>query len=48
MVGTTRSRVNVFMSKFRKVGFIEDDGRELQVNPFLLQVVHGGNRGVSD
>ena len=26
MVGTTRSRVNFFMNKFRKLGFIEYNG----------------------
>jgi CRP/FNR family cyclic AMP-dependent transcriptional regulator len=26
MVGTTRSRVNLFMNKFRKLGFIEYNG----------------------
>ena len=38
MVGTTRSRVNVFMNKFRKLGFIEYNG-ELKVNNSLLSVV---------
>ena len=38
MVGTTRSRVNFFMNKFKKLGFIHyDDG--LQVNNSLLSVV---------
>jgi CRP/FNR family transcriptional regulator, cyclic AMP receptor protein len=31
MIGTTRSRVNFFMNKFRKVGFIEHNGG-LKVN----------------
>jgi CRP-like cAMP-binding protein len=40
IVGTTRSRVNVFMQRFRKLGFIE--GRKaLRVNPSLLSVVLG-------
>jgi CRP/FNR family cyclic AMP-dependent transcriptional regulator len=39
MVGTTRSRVNVFLNKFRKLGFIEYDGAGLTVNPSLLAVV---------
>jgi len=26
MVGTTRSRINVFMNKFRKLGFVEYNG----------------------
>jgi CRP/FNR family transcriptional regulator, cyclic AMP receptor protein len=38
MIGTTRSRVNFFMNKFRKLGFIEYD-REIHVNPSLLSVV---------
>ena len=38
MVGTTRSRVNFFMNKFRKLGFIEYNG-ELTINNSLLTVV---------
>jgi CRP/FNR family transcriptional regulator, cyclic AMP receptor protein len=38
MVGTTRSRVNVFMTKFRKLGFIRYDGG-LHINNSLLTVV---------
>jgi CRP/FNR family transcriptional regulator, cyclic AMP receptor protein len=38
MVGTTRSRVNFFMNKFRKLGFIEYNG-ELRINRSLLTVV---------
>ena len=38
MVGTTRSRVNFFMNKFRKLGFIQYNG-EIQVNDSLLSVV---------
>ena len=38
MVGTTRSRVNFFMNKFRKRGFIEYD-YEIRINPSLLSVV---------
>ena len=38
MVGTTRSRVNFFMNKFRKLGFIEYNGG-LTINPSLLSVV---------
>jgi CRP-like cAMP-binding protein len=37
-VGTTRSRINYFMNKFRKLGFIEYNG-ELKVNNSLLSVV---------
>jgi CRP/FNR family transcriptional regulator, cyclic AMP receptor protein len=38
MVGTTRSRVNFFMNKFRKLGFIEYNGK-IKVNKSLLTVV---------
>jgi CRP/FNR family transcriptional regulator, cyclic AMP receptor protein len=38
MVGTTRSRVNFFMNKFRKLGFIRYNGG-LQVDASLLSVV---------
>jgi CRP/FNR family cyclic AMP-dependent transcriptional regulator len=38
MVGTTRSRVNYFMNKFRKLGFIEYNGG-LKVHRALLSVV---------
>ena len=38
MIGTTRSRVNFFMNKFRKLGFIEYNGR-LKIHPALLSVV---------
>jgi CRP/FNR family cyclic AMP-dependent transcriptional regulator len=38
MIGTTRSRVNFFMNKFRKLGFIEYNGR-IKVNKSLLTVV---------
>ena len=38
MVGTTRSRVNFFMNKFRKLGFIDYNGG-LTVNSSLLSVV---------
>ncbi len=38
MVGTTRSRVNFFMNKFRKLGFIEYNG-VLKINNSLLSVV---------
>lgn len=39
MVGTTRSRVNFFLNRFRKLGFIEYDGSGLTINPSLLTVV---------
>jgi CRP/FNR family transcriptional regulator, cyclic AMP receptor protein len=38
MIGTTRPRVNFFMNKFRKLGFIEYNG-EIHVNNALLSVV---------
>jgi CRP/FNR family transcriptional regulator, cyclic AMP receptor protein len=38
MVGTTRSRVNFFMNKFRKLGFIKYNGG-LEINTSLLSVV---------
>jgi len=38
MVGTTRSRVNFFMNRFKKLGFIEYNGG-LKVNASLLSVV---------
>src|ERR1700676_1284505 len=37
-VGTTRSRINFFMNKFRKLGLIEYNG-ELKVHSSLLNVV---------
>ncbi len=40
MVGTTRSRVNFFLNKFKKLGFIEYDGElPLKINSSLLSVV---------
>lgn len=38
MVGTTRSRVNFFMNKFRRLGFIEYNGT-LRINSSLLSIV---------
>jgi CRP/FNR family cyclic AMP-dependent transcriptional regulator len=38
MIGTTRSRVNFFMNKFRKLGFIEYNGK-IKINKSLLTVV---------
>jgi CRP/FNR family transcriptional regulator, cyclic AMP receptor protein len=38
-VGTTRSRINYFMNKFRKLGFIEYSDHELKVHSSLLNVV---------
>jgi len=39
MVGTTRSRVNFFMNRFRKLGFIDYDRGDLQVHSSLLNVM---------
>jgi hypothetical protein len=38
MIGTTRSRVNFFMNRFRKLGLIEYNG-EILVHSSLLSVV---------
>ena len=40
MVGTTRSRVNFFLNKFKRLGFIEYNGEiPLKINSSLLSVV---------
>ena len=44
MVGTTRSRVNAFMGKFKKLGFVEGHSGVLHVNPARLHVVYDGDR----
>lgn len=45
MIGTTRSRVSFFMNRFRKLGFIEYNGR-IRVNKSLLNIVlHDALRG---
>jgi CRP/FNR family transcriptional regulator, cyclic AMP receptor protein len=38
MIGTTRSRVSMFMNRFRKLGFISYNG-DLIVHNFLLTMV---------
>ena len=38
MIGSTRSRVNFFMNKFRKLGLIEYNG-EIRINSSLLSIV---------
>jgi CRP/FNR family cyclic AMP-dependent transcriptional regulator len=38
-VGTTRSRINFFMNKFRNLGFIEYDDTGLKVHTSLLNVI---------
>ncbi|HVB34378.1 MAG TPA: Crp/Fnr family transcriptional regulator [Patescibacteria group bacterium] len=42
MVGTTRSRINLFMNRFRKGGFIHYDGGELEVRGALRHVLLDG------
>jgi CRP/FNR family transcriptional regulator, cyclic AMP receptor protein len=47
MIGTTRSRVSFFMNRFRKLGFIEYNGR-IRVHKSLMSVIlhdqlRGGN-----
>jgi CRP/FNR family transcriptional regulator, cyclic AMP receptor protein len=39
IIGTTRSRVNFFMNKFRKLGFIEYHNRKIKINKSLLTFV---------
>jgi CRP-like cAMP-binding protein len=46
MVGTTRSRVSMFMNKFRKLGFIEYNGA-LEVHNSLLNMVLHDNPHLS-
>jgi CRP/FNR family cyclic AMP-dependent transcriptional regulator len=38
MVGNTRSRVSFFMNKFRKLGFIEYNGK-IEVHSSLLNII---------
>jgi CRP/FNR family cyclic AMP-dependent transcriptional regulator len=38
-IGTTRPRINFFMNKFRKLGFIEYDDSGLKVHTSLLNVI---------
>ena len=39
MIGTTRSHVNGFLTKFKRLGFIEDGPTGLKINNSLLNVV---------
>ena len=39
IIGTTRSRVNFFMNKFRKLGFVEYRNRRIKINKSLLTFV---------
>jgi CRP/FNR family cyclic AMP-dependent transcriptional regulator len=39
MIGTTRSRVNFFLNKFRKLGFIRYDAAGIAIKPALLSII---------
>ncbi len=39
IIGTTRSHVSQFMNKFRKLGFIDYNGRHLEIHSSLLSIV---------
>jgi CRP-like cAMP-binding protein len=39
MIGSTRTRVNYFMNKFRQLGFVDYDGSSIEVHNSLLSVV---------
>jgi CRP/FNR family cyclic AMP-dependent transcriptional regulator len=39
MIGTTRSRISFFMNKFRNLGFIDYNGKAIQINQSLLESV---------
>ena len=41
MIGTTRTRVNYFMNKFRQLGFIKYNGGLLVNNSLLTVILHG-------
>jgi CRP-like cAMP-binding protein len=41
IIGSTRPRVNVFMNKFRKLGFVQYDNSKIHINASLLsEVLH--------
>ena len=48
MIGTTRSRVNVFMNKFRKLGLIDYNGKIKVHNSLLNAVLHDKPRIPAD
>jgi CRP/FNR family transcriptional regulator, cyclic AMP receptor protein len=48
MIGTTRSRVNFFMNKFRKLGFIDYNGKIEVHNSLLNAVLHDQPRIPAD
>ncbi len=39
MIGTTRSRVSFFLNRFRELGYIDYNGRGMQINSTLVNVV---------
>ncbi len=39
MIGTTRSRVSFFMNKFRELGFVDYNGKQIEVHSSLLNMV---------
>jgi CRP/FNR family transcriptional regulator, cyclic AMP receptor protein len=39
MIGTTRSRASFFMNKFRKLGLVSYNGRQIEVHNSLLNAV---------
>ena len=41
MVGTTRSRLNIFIGRFKKFGLIEENDGVLEVRPALARVADG-------
>ncbi len=43
MVGTTRSRINQFMTRFRKLGYIEYNGK-IRVHNSLLNIILNGRQ----
>jgi len=47
MIGTTRSRVSFFMNRFRKLGFIDYNGR-IRVHKSLLNVVLHDGSGIPE
>lgn len=47
MVGTTRSRVNAFMGRFRRFGFVESQGGRVYVNPGRLRAVQDRFRHIA-
>lgn len=44
MVGTTRTRVNVLMNRFKNEGLLDADGGVIHVHPSLLRAIDSGSR----